>query len=150
MKKIKIEKIKISFFGLKHLPATPEWQQKISAHLVQPFGRLQATYLYIYDFLFNYIEDQLKSPALPVAKKEKEKKLYFFQPKKPRPPLSVHKKISPFCPAVWPAISNMHISMNVLFYYIDLCIFYHSNLRKHGTFSVFFSSFSFLVILGQA
>ena len=35
----------------------------------------------------------------------------------PRLPMSVHKKISPFGPAVWPARGNIY--MNVLFYYID-------------------------------
>ena len=35
--------------------------------------------------------------------------------------MSVHKKIQPkFGPAVWPAIGNIYIYANVLFYYIDL------------------------------
>ena len=33
--------------------------------------------------------------------------------------MSVHKNFSPFGPAVWPDIGNIH--MNVLFYYIDYC-----------------------------
>ena len=43
---------------LKHPPATHECSQKISAHSVQPFGRLKATYIYA-NVLFYYIEDNV-------------------------------------------------------------------------------------------
>ena len=46
---------KLDFFSLKHPLATHECPQNISAHSVQPFGRLWETY--IYDVFFYYIED---------------------------------------------------------------------------------------------
>ena len=52
--------------GLKHPPGTPECPQKISAHSVQPFGRLLVTYIYT-NVLFYYI-DYYKSMVRKVLK----------------------------------------------------------------------------------
>ena len=48
------------------------------------------------------------------------KKIDFFNT--PRPPMSVHKKVRPIGPAVWPAIRNIYIYIytNVMFYDIDI------------------------------
>ena len=42
---------------------------------------------------------------------------FIFAYNTPRPPISLHKKISPIGPAVWSALRNIYT--NVLFYYID-------------------------------
>ena len=65
-------------------------------------------------------------PALPVEKKiKKEKKSFRIcltyntgggTPKCPQ------KKSRPIGPAVWPAIGNIYIYTNVLFYYVDYII----------------------------
>ena len=52
-----------------------------------------------------------KNEKIKILKKNKS----FFNI--PRQPLSVHKNVSPFGSAVWPAKGNINI--NVLFYYIN-------------------------------
>ena len=57
-KKKHFEKKKVEiFFCLRHPPDNREFPLTISAHSVQPFGRLYATYLYIYmNVLFYYTD----------------------------------------------------------------------------------------------
>ena len=43
-------------------------------------------------------------------------KFDFLSLNTPRPTMSVHKKFSPIGPVVWPAIRNIYIYTNVLFY----------------------------------
>ena len=52
--------------------------------------------------------------------------LTFFTP---RPPMSVHKNISPIGPAVWLAIRNIY--MNVLYYYLDTILYIEHLLERH-------------------
>ena len=68
------------------------------------------------------LKHNIQAEGLDIAREKKKLRTnfeFFIANCTPRPPLSVQKNFSPIGPAVWPALGNIYIYTNVLFYHLD-------------------------------
>ena len=116
----------LNFPWFYQVPQT-KFEANRSCDLLSLFGypnkKTNRNYYFIYTYLYViYILAEGPGVAREKNNNLKKKVIEFFEPMSPPGyPWVSTKNVSPFVPAVWPAIGNMHTNV-LLYYYINIYI----------------------------